>query len=490
MVKIEQKQENFNLFKEAYELHDTLNPKLFDLETSKLKSEVLEKLLQISEEFLKSIDPLTLSIADIRLVGSNASFNYNEQSDIDLHIIVNFDLNYIDDEILQSIYNDKKNKFNEKFDFKIYDIPVEVYIEDIKSMNATNGIYSILKNEWVREPVPVQYEIPDYSEELSFWKTKINEVLLSEDSKLIEDTINEVYMMRKDGLAKDGEIAIGNLVFKELRNLGLLDGLRNKYCELISNELSLKENLITESYRDEDDYQETSKQLSEITKQIDELSDKLSSLEDEYPSDEEMRIACGYSKEEWSECSKYEKQANYELFGKKSNDEEQKQKERYELSNEITELKNKETELYNKLKELKDNEFQKQGGNTYENNMPKEYKNSSNECFNLDTNEYHQDYLDLDYAKQHGYNGCFIASMSPDEYMDRCSKQIFSSPIEDTHDGMENKDNVHKYAELMKNGTKFDMPYLDTLNHGQEGRHRAMAAKELGIKEIPVLYLY
>ena len=119
MVKIE-KSNKSNKFKnnnlnEAYELHDTLNPKLFNLEVSKLKPEVLEKLLQISEEFLKSIDPLTLSIADIRLVGSNASFNYNEQSDIDLHIIVNFDLNYIDDEILQSIYNDKKNKFNEKY---------------------------------------------------------------------------------------------------------------------------------------------------------------------------------------------------------------------------------------------------------------------------------------------------------------------------------------------------------------------------------------
>ena len=168
MVKIE-KSNKSNKFKnnnlnEAYELHDTLNPKLFNLEVSKLKPEVLEKLLQISEEFLKSIDPLTLSIADIRLVGSNASFNYNEQSDIDLHIIVNFDLNYIDDEILQSIYNDKKNKFNEKFDFKIYDIPVEVYIEDIKSMNATNGIYSILRNNWIRKPQPIEYELPDDAE--------------------------------------------------------------------------------------------------------------------------------------------------------------------------------------------------------------------------------------------------------------------------------------------------------------------------------------
>lgn len=225
--------------KEAYELHDTLNPKLFDLETNKLKPEVQEKLSEIYEEFLKGIDPLTLSVADVQLVGSNASFNYNDNSDIDLHLIVNFDLNYIDDEILQSIYNDKKNKFNDKYDFEIYGIPVEVYVEDMNSSNATNGRYSILHGDWVKEPVPVEYDIPDYSKELDEMKAKVNEVLLSGDTKLIEDIINQIYMDRKNGLELDGEMSIGNLVFKELRNLGLLDGLRNKYYELKSNELSL-----------------------------------------------------------------------------------------------------------------------------------------------------------------------------------------------------------------------------------------------------------
>ena len=55
------------IINEAYELHDTLNPKLYDLDTEQLKPEVLQKLQGIVEEFLKSIDPLTLSIVDIQL---------------------------------------------------------------------------------------------------------------------------------------------------------------------------------------------------------------------------------------------------------------------------------------------------------------------------------------------------------------------------------------------------------------------------------------
>ena len=109
----------------------------------------------------------------------------------------------------------------------------------MKSTNATNGRYSVLNGDWVKKPVHIQYEIPDYSKELNEMKAKVNEVLLSGDTKLIEDTINQIYMDRKTGLELDGEMSIGNLVFKELRNLGLLDGLRNKYYELKSNELSL-----------------------------------------------------------------------------------------------------------------------------------------------------------------------------------------------------------------------------------------------------------
>lgn len=225
------------IINEEYELHNTLNPKLF--ENDKLKPEVLDKLREIANEFIESLDPIKLSVADIQFVGSNVSFNYNNQSDIDLHIITDFDLNFIDDEILQSIFNDKKNTFNKKYDFEIYGLPVELYVEDMKSMNATNGIYSILEDKWIKFPKKMDYEVPDYSKELDDAKREVNEILQSENVDEIEKEINKIMLNRKNGLAIDGEMSIGNLVFKELRNLGLIEGLRNKYAELKSAELSL-----------------------------------------------------------------------------------------------------------------------------------------------------------------------------------------------------------------------------------------------------------
>lgn len=94
---------------------------------------------------------------------------------------------------------------------------------------------------------------------------------------------------------------------------------------------------------------------------------------------------------------------------------------------------------------------------------------------------YYDDYLNGE------KNGGHIAEMSPKEYLQRCAYQIFdSATIESTIAALDDK-NVKKYAEQMKSGTKFDMPYLNFASGQQEGRHRAAAAMQLGIDKIPVL---
>ena len=220
---------------EALELHNELNSKLW--QQNKLKPDVLYKLKQIAEEFLKYID-IPLNVVDIEIVGSNASYNYNDKSDLDLHIIVNSEVNYMNEEILQQFYNSKKNSFNDNYDLTIKDIPIELYIEDVKSTNATNGRYSILKNKWIKQPVPMHYNIPDISQELQQYVEQCEQMLQSDDAEQVNDFVNSLYMMRKLSLEQDGEVGTGNLIFKELRNLDLLQALKDRYYEIRSEQLS------------------------------------------------------------------------------------------------------------------------------------------------------------------------------------------------------------------------------------------------------------
>ena len=136
------------------------------------------------------------------------------------------------------MYNAEKGSFNDNYDLSIRDIPIELYIEDVNDGNATNGRYSILKQEWIKEPEPINYDIPDISEELSHYEEKCNEMLQEQNSEVVLDFINEIYMMRKLGLAEDGEASIGNLVFKELRNEDMINKLKDHYYDLRSKQLS------------------------------------------------------------------------------------------------------------------------------------------------------------------------------------------------------------------------------------------------------------
>ena len=61
--------------------------------------------------------------------------------------------------------------------------------------------------------------------------------ITSED---INDFIEDIYDLRKESMEKEGEYGLGNLVFKEMRNLGYLDHLKELKNELKSEELSLE----------------------------------------------------------------------------------------------------------------------------------------------------------------------------------------------------------------------------------------------------------
>jgi hypothetical protein len=76
-----------------------------------------------------------------------------------------------------------------------------------------------------------------------------------------------------------------------------------------------------------------------------------------------------------------------------------------------------------------------------------------------------------------------VQKMSPDEYLSRAARAMGQDPAEFSKFPM---GNVDEYAKAMKNGDKFPMPWVNEVAGSQEGRTRALAAKKLGLKEIPV----
>ena len=83
-----------------------------------------------------------------------------------------------------------------------------------------------------------------------------------------------------------------------------------------------------------------------------------------------------------------------------------------------------------------------------------------------------------------------VVEMSPKEYMQRVSYEIFGSSMTRTMNGV-NLETAKKYAQEMQAGSQAPMPYLDydgllRVGMAQEGRHRAIAAYLNGYDKIPV----
>jgi hypothetical protein len=217
-------------------VQDKLNPVLWS--NNKLKSEIREKIMELVNEFNSTLD-IPLTILDIDIVGSNASYNYTHKSDIDVHIVTNFEEYGYPKEFIEAAMNSFKTNFNNKYDVKYGGYDVEVYVEDVKSSPNSNGIYSVIRDEWIKEPIKLQPIDVDLEPEYSLFVDRIKNILDNGTEEDIVRVIDELYLSRRNSLLLDGEFGKGNLIFKQIRNDGLLDALKDRRVKLASKELSI-----------------------------------------------------------------------------------------------------------------------------------------------------------------------------------------------------------------------------------------------------------
>lgn len=219
-------------------INKTLNPKLWDKDI--LKEEVLTKLRTIAHAFIDFLEIPKDAVKDIRLLGSSANYNYTKYSDIDLHIVVDYEKVHHTCPLVANYLYAQKSLFNKEHDITIYGIPVELYAESHTEKTVSNGIFSIKENKWISHPTEPKVNINDFAVKSKYDELK-KAVEMTGSQDEAKDLLEKIYTLRKAGLEKGGEFSVENIVFKKLRDHNIIQKLREQVKHAFDKELSLDE---------------------------------------------------------------------------------------------------------------------------------------------------------------------------------------------------------------------------------------------------------
>jgi hypothetical protein len=225
---------------DAVKFHSELNPKLW--EDHKLDPEVRDQLLLIAKDFVEYLGLSDLKVKDVTISGSNAAYSYTPHSDLDLHILVDFN-DLPNNEVYQELFTAKKTLYNDQHDISVHDVPVELYVQDINQPVQSLGEYSIVHDKWIRIPKKRRANYDEAATKLKYEKLGdlIELALKSKDAKKVADTIAIVKRYRKSGLDKHGEFGPENLAYKAVRKQGLVQQLYDLKAQLHGEKLSIEE---------------------------------------------------------------------------------------------------------------------------------------------------------------------------------------------------------------------------------------------------------
>lgn len=235
----------------SIQMHDNLNPLIWD-DNENLKPEIRKALLLNAKRFIEFSDVENLKFNDIILTGSLANFNYNENSDLDVHIILSFSQISENKEFVGDFFKLKKKLWTESLPIQIKGHDVELYFQDSGEPHHSTGVYSLMKNEWVRRPTKkiVNVDTADVQLKSSDFMNAIDDLESNKNQRNFltryEKLKDKIKKYRQSGLDEKGEFSVENLVFKILRNTGYLEKMIKSKNNYLTQELSVDEVLNSE----------------------------------------------------------------------------------------------------------------------------------------------------------------------------------------------------------------------------------------------------
>ena len=237
----------------SFESQDELNPKIWKKNGNSytINPKVREKLLEVANLFIDFLG-VDVVITDIIMIGSLVNYNWSKYSDIDLHVVVNF--NQFPEntkDLYVEFFDLKKIVFNQKHNITIFGYDVECFVQKEDETTFSSGIYSILYDDWMNKPKKLNKNDIDkklIKDKANQWMRIIDgliENIQDEDPDEIKSLVKQykekLKKFRNCGLEKNGEMSLENLVFKLLRRNGYIEKLYDLPTEVVDKKLSMKQ---------------------------------------------------------------------------------------------------------------------------------------------------------------------------------------------------------------------------------------------------------
>lgn len=242
----EDREQDEKIIKSFY-AKDSLSPDIFV--DNRMIPDVRNKLVDVASDFLDFLG-VEFFIHGVVLTGSLANYNWSEFSDVDLHIIVDYEDAGYNIVLLNEFFDAKKNVWNKTHDIKIKDYEVELYVQDVKEKHISSGVYSVLNNKWIVEPQKEKQKIDDRGilEKGEEYAKLIDDLIKKKSKKVdilydVESIRKKLKRFRQTGLEKGGELSYENLTFKLLRRNGYIAKLMNLRKEITDSKFSIHESV-------------------------------------------------------------------------------------------------------------------------------------------------------------------------------------------------------------------------------------------------------
>jgi hypothetical protein len=214
---------------------DVLEPNIW--RGHRLQSGIREALMTIAQDVWGDMEKGRAKLIDVTLTGSCAGYRWSPSSDVDVHLIVQYSDVDEYEELVGSYFKARTALWDKEHDVTLHGHPVEVYVQDVDEVQWFSGVYSLMTDKWIAQPIPpdalgddVDYRAAErkariYARDIQRAVAALRAHPGEQEISRVRKLKARVRQLRRSGLEREGELSIENLTFKALRRMKLIDRL-------------------------------------------------------------------------------------------------------------------------------------------------------------------------------------------------------------------------------------------------------------------------